>query len=153
MTDDILQSDCEAIVNTVNCVGIMGKGLARQYRIKYPYMFLAYKAACEKTFFTPGAIQYYYDRPTHKTIYNFATKDHWRNPSQIEWIKTGLAKLKEYIRLDGIKSIAIPPLGCGNGGLNWDDVEPLIQEALGDMGIRVDIYPPNGPKYTLGEQK
>lgn len=149
MTDDILQSDCEAIVNTVNCVGVMGKGLARQFRVKYPDMFLAYMDVCKSGELCPGWIYPYTDQASGKVIYNFATKDHWRSPSRIQWVEEGLVRLARYIKLDGIKSIAIPPLGCGLGGLSWADVEPLISKHLGDLGIRVDVYPPDGPKYTL----
>lgn len=139
---DLLESDAEALVNTVNCVGVMGKGLARQFRIKYPYMFLAYKDVCTSGAFLPGGVHWYYDRTTGKMIYNLATKDHWRDPSRLQWVENGLEMLANLVRMDGIKSIAIPPLGCGLGGLDWADVEPLIISAFGDADVRVDLYPP-----------
>ncbi len=149
MADSILDSDCEALVNPVNCVGVMGKGLAREFRIKYPYMFLDYKDACKEGKMKPGSLHYYYDRSSGKVIYNFATKEHWKGSSKIEWIERGLQSLRGCVKWDFIKSIAVPALGCGNGGLDWGTVEPMIWEALGDLGIRVDVYPPDGPKYTL----
>lgn len=119
--------------------------MAREFRIRYPYMFLAYKQVCARGELNPGEIHYYYSRDDGKTIYSFATKNHWRDPSQLEWIDTGLTRLRKYILLDSVKTIAIPPLGCGLGGLDWVDVEPLIHQHLADLaglGCRVTVYPP-----------
>lgn len=146
---NILDSDCEAIVNTVNCVGVMGKGLARQFRMRYPYMFLAYKDACAADRIKIGQIHEYYDRATGKLIINFPTKVHWRDKSDLNHIAAGLITLARYIEASRIKSIAIPPLGCGLGGLDWNVVEPLIRYTLQDLPIRVVIYPPGGAPYEL----
>ncbi|BCO56066.1 hypothetical protein MINTM005_13100 [Mycobacterium intracellulare] len=146
---NILDSDCEAIINTVNCVGVMGKGLALQFKQRYPYMFLDYKDACAAGRVELGRIHVYEDHATGKLIINFPTKQHWRNDSRIEYIEWGLKNLRRYLKAGGIKSIAIPPLGCGLGGLDWDDVERLLREHLHDLPVRVMIYPPDGAPYQL----
>lgn len=150
---NIFDSDCEAIVNTVNCVGVMGKGLALQFKQRYPQMYASYRAACTKDQVSIGEMRVWYE-PNGKVIINFPTKIHWRNPSQLWFITEGLHDLKRVIRTLGLTSVAIPPLGCGNGGLDWTEVKSLIHAILGNLGIRVDIYPPNnGAMYTLETEK
>lgn len=154
--DNILDSDCEVLVNTVNCVGVMGKGLALQFKRRYPRYFSWYQFQCHEAMVKLGEVSLY-ENPDGPDIISFPTKGHWRYPSQLEWIEDGLADLRELLefparmsrRLTDITSIAVPPLGCGNGGLGWGEVEPLIHKTLGHLGIRVDIYPPDGSKYQL----
>jgi O-acetyl-ADP-ribose deacetylase (regulator of RNase III) len=148
LTDEhgnLLEAPADALVNTVNTVGIMGKGLALQFKQAYPGNFQAYQSACRRGEVRLGMMFTYetgqLDRP--RFIINFPTKAHWRSRSRLSDIKAGLASLREVIRERHIDSIAVPPLGCGNGGLEWSDVRPLIIEALGDLpGVRVMVYPP-----------
>jgi len=145
-TGDILRSDAEALVNTVNCVGIMGRGIALQFKNDFPENFKAYQAACAREEVKPGKMFVYETRTLTgpKFIINFPTKRHWKGKSRMEDIDSGLKALVEEIRNRGIRSIAIPPLGSGLGGLNWADVRPRIVEALrGVNGLRVIVYEPN----------
>ncbi|OXR39667.1 hypothetical protein B7C42_08263 [Nocardia cerradoensis] len=145
---NLLRSDAEALVNTVNTVGVMGKGIALQFKRAYPEMFRAYERATaggdvrigEMFVWETGALS------GPKFIINFPTKRHWRSPSRIEDIESGLRGLVDVIAQRKILSIAIPPLGCGNGGLAWDEVAPRIWESLTPIADSVDvrIYPPEG---------
>ena len=144
---DILQADTEALVNTVNCVGIMGRGIALQFRKAFPANFRDYKVACDKKCLYPGMVL------THnlggltnpRYIINFPTKRHWKGKSRMEDIEAGLAALVEEIRGRDIRSVAIPPLGCGLGGLNWGAVRPRIEAAFRDMpDVHVILYEPKG---------
>ncbi|MBS2008429.1 MAG: macro domain-containing protein [Cyanobacteria bacterium SZAS TMP-1] len=144
---NLLTADAEAIVNTVNCVGIMGKGIALQFKQAYPENFAAYAKACRSGDVRPGQmfIVAKDDDRNPKFIVNFPTKRHWKEKSNIEDIKTGLEALVLEVQGLGIASIAIPPLGCGNGGLNWSDVKPLIEQAFSRVpSVRVLLYEPNG---------
>lgn len=138
--DLLKQDDVDAIVNTVNCVGVMGKGIALQFKNKWPENFNRYKAACGAGEVRPGKMVVFdagaYAKPHY--IINFPTKDHWRGNSQISFIEDGLRDLVAQIQRIGIKSIAVPPLGCGNGGLNWADIKPLIVSAF-DRLPEVDV--------------
>lgn len=147
--DNILDSDCEALVNPVNCVGVMGAGLALQFRQKYPKMFAAYSIACGHEEVEIGKVWPWDDPMTGQRIVNFPTKGHWRASSKWDWVDRGLEDLRRFIQRECIQSVAIPPLGCGLGGLDWNLVEPSITYHLHDLEIRVDIYPPNGERYTL----
>jgi O-acetyl-ADP-ribose deacetylase (regulator of RNase III) len=141
------QDDVDAIVNTVNCVGVMGKGIALQFRNKWPENFRAYEAACKAKQVRPGRMFVFDSGALVKPnfIINFPTKDHWRGNSRIEFIRDGLADLVAQIRRLGIRSIAIPPLGCGNGGLDWADVRPLIESAFAELPeVEVRLFPPDG---------
>lgn len=146
-TGDILAADTEALVNTVNCVGIMGRGIALQFKNAFPANFAAYQRACQLNEVQPGLMFVY---ATHgvtnpRFIINFPTKRHWRGKSRIEDIESGLKSLAEVIRAREIRSIAIPPLGSGLGGLDWNDVRPRIERALSDLkDVRIVIYPPIG---------
>lgn len=144
---DILAENAEALVNTVNCVGIMGRGIALQFKNAYPDNFKAYAAACERHTVQPGRMFVFETgRLTHpKYIINFPTKRHWRGKSRIEDIEAGLIALVEEIRKRDIKSIAIPPLGSGLGGLDWSDVRPRIVDALkGFTELKVVLFEPGG---------
>jgi O-acetyl-ADP-ribose deacetylase (regulator of RNase III) len=145
VTGNLLEADTEALVNTVNTEGVMGKGIALQFKRKYPEMFEAYQQACKEGQVQPGRMHVYERREmiNPRYIINFPTKRHWRSPSRIEDIKAGLSALVEEIRKRSIKSIALPPLGCGNGGLHWSEVLPAIRIALADLtDVRLLVYPP-----------
>ena len=144
---NILQADVEALVNTVNCVGVMGRGIALQFRNEFPDNYAAYKAACDREEVQPGTMFVFALRELQSTRYiiNFPTKRHWKGKSRLEDIKSGLAALVSEIRQRGIQSIAIPPLGCGLGGLNWSEVRPLIVSAFRELpDVRVSLYEPAG---------
>lgn len=152
---DILKYDVDAIVNTVNCVGIMGRGIALQFKNAFPDNFKAYKIACQKNEVTPGKM-FIYDRKQltqPRFIINFPTKRHWRGKSRIEDIKAGLVSLEKAIIENKITSIAIPPLGSGLGGLNWNEVKSLITNQLKKLS-NVDIivfepgHSPETSKYN-----
>jgi O-acetyl-ADP-ribose deacetylase (regulator of RNase III) len=138
--DLLRQDDVDAIVNTVNCVGVMGKGIALQFKNKWPGNFDFYHAACKAGRVAPGKMLVFdagaYAQPHY--IINFPTKDHWRGSSKLSFIEDGLVDLVAHIQALGIRSIAIPPLGCGNGGLDWADVKPLIVQAFASLP-EVDI--------------
>jgi O-acetyl-ADP-ribose deacetylase (regulator of RNase III) len=145
-TGDILTADAEALVNTVNCVGIMGRGVALQFKNAFPANFKAYEAACAREEMRPGKMFVFqtgtFTNP--KFIINFPTKRHWRGKSRIEDINSGLKALVEEIRNRDIHSVAIPPLGSGLGGLNWADVRLRIVEALrGLNNLQAIIFEPN----------
>lgn len=144
---DILKADAEALVNTVNCVGVMGRGIALQFRKAFPDNFKAYKSACDKKQLHPGMV-FVYDLNRFKNpryVVNFPTKKHWRGQSKIQDIESGLqALLQEIINRD-IRSIAIPPLGCGLGGLDWTQVKQMIKEVFNAVpGVHVLLYEPAG---------
>ena len=145
--DLLRQDDVDAIVNTVNCVGVMGKGIALQFRNKWPENFRAYEAACKANEVRLGSM-FVFDsggllKPNY--IINFPTKDHWRSKSSIERIREGLKDLVSQIKRLRIRSIAVPPLGCGNGGLEWNEVRPLIESAFGGMpDVEVRLFEPAG---------
>jgi O-acetyl-ADP-ribose deacetylase (regulator of RNase III) len=150
-TGDILKTDAEAIVNTVNCVGIMGRGIALQFKNAYPANFKAYKAACDAELVQPGRMFVFETgKFTPRYIINFPTKRHWKGKSRIEDIDAGLAALAQEIGLRGIKSIAVPPLGAGLGGLDWYEVLPRIKSALeGIPDLHVIIFEPKGAPDTV----
>jgi O-acetyl-ADP-ribose deacetylase (regulator of RNase III) len=144
-TGDILNADVEALVNTVNCVGIMGRGIALQFKNAFPKNFDAYAAACSREEVQPGCM-FVFETGTMtnpKFIINFPTKRHWRGNSRMEDIESGLNALTAEIRQRGIRSIAVPPLGSGLGGLKWQDVRSRIEAALEDLeGVDVIVYEP-----------
>lgn len=144
---NILHADVEAIVNTVNCVGIMGRGIALQFKNAFPKNFNAYSVACGRGDVKPGRMFVFRtaELTNPQFIVNFPTKRHWRGKSKIEDIETGLISLKAFIIENQIKSIAIPPLGSGLGGLDWNDVRPKIESALIDLAdVAILIFEPNG---------
>jgi O-acetyl-ADP-ribose deacetylase (regulator of RNase III) len=165
---NLLNAPVEALVNTVNTVGIMGKGVALQFRQAYPPMARAYKEACDAGDVQLGKMQVFdlgglAGGP--RWIINFPTKQHWKSKSRLADIERGLAELIATIQRLQIKSIALPPLGCGNGGLDWGDVLPLIRRAFATLPqVEVLVFPPSGapeaasmpvrterPKMTLGQ--
>ena len=146
-TGDILTEDAEALVNTVNCVGVMGRGIALQFKRAFPENFKAYAAHCKRNEIQPGKVFIFETGGmiSPRFIVNFPTKRHWRGKSRLEDIESGLGSLADEIRSRGIRSIAIPPLGSGLGGLNWSDVRTRMQEALHGLDdVRIVIFEPGG---------
>lgn len=132
---NLLGSDAQALINTVNTVGVMGKGIALMFKERFPLNMDLYAKACKAKEVQTGLM---FITATEELIgpqwiVNFPTKKHWRSPSKMEWITEGLQDLKCWIIKNDIKSIAIPPLGAGNGGLNWSDVKPEIEAALSSL--------------------
>lgn len=145
---DILRDQSEAIVNAVNCVGVMGRGIALQFRNAYPVNFKAYEKACKRGEVMPGHmfIHETSEQPP-RFIVNFPTKRHWRGKSRMEDIESGLIALVGFLREKQIRSIAIPPLGAGLGGLKWEDVKIRIITAMEDLEeVEVTIYEPAPPR-------
>src|SRR6266478_1343905 len=152
---NLLDSDAEALVNTVNTVGVMGKGVALMFKEAYPENFKAYEDACRAKQVQIGKMFVTERRQMFgpKWIINFPTKAHWRFPSKMEWIVQGLDDLKLVIREKGVKSVALPPLGAGNGGLNWKDVRPKIEEALAVLsGVDVIVYEPTAKYQNVAKR-
>ena len=148
-TGDIFKDDAQAIVNPVNCVGVMGKGLALEFKRRFPRNFQDYAAACREKQVQPGSmfISSGETREHPGYIINFPTKRHWRDGSRLEDIRDGLRAMADDIRELGIRSVAVPALGSGLGGLDWEDVRDLIREELSeldDVSIRVYEPRPNG---------
>jgi O-acetyl-ADP-ribose deacetylase (regulator of RNase III) len=136
----IFDSSAQTLVNTINCVGVMGKGLALEFKNRYPAMFDKYKSFCDKGVFKPGVL-WIYKAEDGKWILNFPTKIDWKNPSKIEYIEEGLKKFVEIWSEKGITSVAFPLLGCSNGGLNPDEVIPIMEKYLNQCeGLDVTIY-------------
>jgi len=148
---DILREDAEALVNTVNCVGVMGRGIALQFKDAFPENFKAYAEACKNKEVQPGRMLVFEtgQLANPRYIINFPTKRHWRGKSRMEDIDAGLNALVETIRQYNIRSIAIPPLGSGLGGLDWSDVKPHIKSRLQPLtDVRVFLYEPHGAPAT-----
>lgn len=135
---NIFDSPAQVIVNTVNTVGVMGKGLALSFKKRYPEMYKAYRSACEKHQLTVGKLMLWY-APDHWLLL-FPTKENWRYPSKLEYIEKGLNKFVNTYAEKNITSIAFPRLGCGNGELSWDEVRPLMEKYLKELPIDVYIY-------------
>jgi O-acetyl-ADP-ribose deacetylase (regulator of RNase III) len=138
---DLLAADVEALVNPVNCVGVMGKGLALVFKKRFPDAFRAYAKACAAHEVVPGRM--FVVSTKGRTILHFPTKRHFRDASRMEDIEAGLVSLAAEISAREIRSIAIPAIGCGLGGLSWDDVRPRIERALTPVaGVRVMLFAP-----------
>jgi len=144
---NLLEADAEALVNTVNCVGYMGKGIALQFKQAFPENFKAYEKACRAEEIKPGRVLVWQTNllGNPRYIINFPSKVHWKAKSKIEHIRQGLSALIQEVRRLGIHSIAVPPLGCGLGGLDWSEVRPMIEEAFRAVPeAQVFLYPPAG---------
>ncbi|PQV45150.1 macro domain-containing protein [Paraburkholderia sp. BL21I4N1] len=147
---DMFTSDAQVLVNTVNCVGVMGKGVAQEFKRRFPAMFEDYKARCDRHQVRIGE-PYLYRDLSGLLVLNFPTKDHWRSPSRLADIEQGLDYLTQHLEEWGIRSMAMPPLGCGNGGLEWSEVGPLIYRKLSALPVDVELYAPYGtPKSEVG---
>lgn len=151
-TGDLMAADAQALVNTVNCVGVMGRGVALQFKHAYPENFKAYTAACARQEVQPGRMFVF---ETHslgnpKYIINFPTKRHWRGKSRLEDIESGLVDLVRVIRDRQIRSVALPPLGSGLGGLDWAVVRQKITEALEELeGVEITVFEPLAPGHSV----
>lgn len=145
ITGNLLEAHAEALVNTVNTVGVMGKGIALQFRETFPDNYKAYLDAIKRGEVKIGSMLVIKTGNLNglRYIVNFPTKEHWLNPSRIEYVEKGLIALRKMIKELAIQSIAVPALGCGNGKLNWEDVRPLIEQYLGDLHSQVLVYAPN----------
>ena len=150
---DLLSSSAQALVNTVNTVGVMGKGIALHFKEMFPYNFSVYAEVCKRGELVPGRMLVVKDSNLamgERIVINFPTKVHWRQPSRYEYIEEGLKDLVRVIGEYGIASIAIPPLGCGNGGLEWAIVKEMIERALSTLdGVEIIVYEPSAEVSTL----
>lgn len=139
--NDMFKSGCEALINTTNTTGVMGAGIAKQMMDKYPEICKEYNSLCKKGGLSGGDI---FIQPTEKNnpkwIIQFATKQEVWNPARLEYVEKGLGQLAKTIEKHEIKSIVIPPLGCGLGGLDWDEVKPMVVEKLSHLVNKCDIY-------------
>lgn len=156
LVGDIFNSKTQALINTVNCVGIMGKGIAAEFKKRYPEMFDDYVARCQRGEVKPGVPYLFKSSSLFSTephVINFPTKSDWRAASRVEDIEKGLKILVSKYKEWGVKSIAVPPLGCGNGQLLWETVGPLIYKYLSELDIPVKMYAPYGtPPAQLTEK-
>ncbi|MGA2518965.1 MAG: macro domain-containing protein [Thermodesulfobacteriota bacterium] len=143
---DILKSKARTLINTVNCVGIMGKGIALEFKEQFPDMFNDYVARCNRNEVRLGK-PYLFKRLTPPWILNFPTKGHWRSVSRIEDIVKGLKYLLQHYKEWGITSLAVPPLGCGQGQLEWKIVGPTLYRYLNQLDIPVELYAPHGTSH------
>jgi O-acetyl-ADP-ribose deacetylase (regulator of RNase III) len=142
---NLLEAEVEAVVNTVNTVGVMGKGIALMFKEAYPANFRDYSAACARGEIVVGRMYVTGRESLHgpRWIINFPTKQHWRGPSHLDWIENGLVDLRRVIEAKQIRSVAVPPLGTGNGGLRWSEVRRLILKVLDGLeGVDVLVYEP-----------
>lgn len=149
---NLLASSDGVLVNTVNTVGVMGKGIALQFKDEFPRNYAVYVEACKKGELYPGTLLTVKDRSSRygeKIIVNFPTKVHWRNPSKYEYIQRGLVALRKFIIDNKVESISIPPLGCGNGGLDWSKVKPMIMESLSGLDTVIHLYEPSADVATV----
>ena len=135
---DIFESSAQVLVNAVNTVGVMGAGIALSFKNRYPAMFNEYRSLCNKKLLVPGRL--YLWRGADKQVLLFPTKEHWRNPSKLEYIELGLKEFRRTWKQLGITSIALPKLGCGYGGLDWEKVKLLMEKYLSDLPIDIYIY-------------
>lgn len=144
VSGDILAAEVEALVVPVNCVGVMGAGLARAVRREWPEVFKAYRLACRSGLVRVGSVTVFQMVGGWPWwVVALPTKDHWRQPSTLGFVEAGLAALRIEVADMGHGSVAVPALGCGLGGLRWADVCPLIEGALGDLdGVEVAVYEP-----------
>jgi O-acetyl-ADP-ribose deacetylase (regulator of RNase III) len=153
---NLLEANVEAVVNTVNTVGVMGRGIALMFKERFPENYRIYQAACKAHQVRTGEMfitaNNELDGP--RWIINFPTKEHWKAPSRIQWVETGLADLVRVIREKGVKSIALPPLGCGNGGLDWAEVRPLIENALSEMeDVEIITFEPTDKYQNVAKRE
>jgi len=164
-TGNLLKEEAEALVNTVNCEGFMGRGIALAFKRGFPANFRAYADRCERNKIKPGQVfvfdmgeakqgRFFPEKEKVRYIVNFPTKRHWRGKSRLEYIESGLESLVDEIRKRNIRSIAIPALGCGLGGLDWPEVRQCMQKALAELAeVKVVIFEPEGgPENERGSR-
>jgi O-acetyl-ADP-ribose deacetylase (regulator of RNase III) len=148
---DLLKQDAVALVNAVNCVGVMGRGIALQFRKAFPENFKVYEAACKRGEVLPGAMLVFETgrRINPRYIVNFPTKRHWRDKSRLPDVESGLISLVALIKDRGISSIAVPALGCGLGGLEWSEVRPRIEAAFSKVpDVQVWLFEPEEVRFA-----
>lgn len=153
---NLLEADAEALVNTVNTVGVMGKGIALMFKDRFADNFVRYAAACKAKEVRTGKmfITEVHELDGPRWIVNFPTKQHWKAPSQMAWIVEGLHDLRRFLVENRVKSVALPPLGAGNGGLAWDAVREEIVRALADLeGIEILVYEPTSKYQNVAKRK
>ena len=142
---DLLDSPASVLVNTVNTVGVMGKGIALQFKEAFPYNYQVYRDACKKGKLQIGELLVVKDSnflTGEKQIINFPTKTDWRMPSEYVYIERGLIALRAYVQEHKMASLAMPAPGCGNGGLTWSIVKPMIEECLSGLDTVIEVYEP-----------
>ena len=142
---NILESNAQALVNTVNTLGVMGKGIALQFKRAYPNNFYAYQKACKQGDIAIGKLfvtKEYNLNSGEKIIINFPTKNDWRKSSEYSYVENGLDNLVQIISQHNIHSVALPPLGAGNGGLEWEKVKKIIEQKLSDLDVEITVYEP-----------
>ena len=141
---DITESQASCIISAANCVGVMGGGVAKAIKDKFPWCYDPYKIACKEGVLKPGAIFVVklnvFPEKKYPQIIHLSTKDHWKGHSQLEWVDSGCQELRKYIEANQIESIAIPRLGCGLGGLVWDDVRPTMERNFADMDCKIFVH-------------
>ncbi|WP_292641659.1 macro domain-containing protein [Mesorhizobium sp.] len=138
LESSVFESPAQTLVNTVNTVGVMGKGIAKEFKTRYPRMFREYRELCEERSLQVGKLHLW--RSDTRWVLNFPTKTTWKLPSKIDYIEQGLQKFVETYKDLGITSVSFPPLGCGNGNLNWGDVRPIMESYLSPVSIPVYIH-------------
>jgi O-acetyl-ADP-ribose deacetylase (regulator of RNase III) len=147
VSGNLFDSPAQVICNTVNCVGVMGRGIAREFKVRYPAMFSDYVKRCQRGEVRTGVPYLWEDDSVQ--ILNFPTKRHWRNDSLLADIDDGLRYLAASYSTMGIATLAIPPLGCGNGNLAWNEVKGLLEAHLGSVTLEVFVYAPASPHVQL----
>jgi O-acetyl-ADP-ribose deacetylase (regulator of RNase III) len=153
---NLLEARVDAVVNTVNTVGVMGKGIALMFKERFPENYKAYAAACKAEAVRVGEmfVTASVELEGPRWIINFPTKQQWYQPTRLEWVRSGLVALKNVIREKQIKSIALPPLGCGNGGLDWAVVRPIIENALAELqDVEVVVYEPTAKYQNVAKKQ
>lgn len=146
---NLFDSPAQTLVNTVNVVGVMGKGIALQFKERYPEMFKAYKKLCDSRSLDVGKLHLW--RASDHWVLNFPTKTTWRQPSKLEYIEAGLETFARSYKQMGISSVSFPPLGCGNGNLDWADVRPMMEKYLAKLEIPVYVHDRQVPKDFVAE--
>ena len=151
---NLLESQAEALVNTVNTVGVMGKGIALMFKERFSANFLAYAAACKAKKVQTGKmfVTEVHELGGPRWIVNFPTKRHWKAPSELTWVKDGLQDLRRFLLENKVKSIAIPPLGAGNGGLEWPKVREQIELTLEDLDVEILVYEPTSQYQNVAKR-
>lgn len=141
VTGDMFKISAKVRINTVNCVGVMGSGVALACKQRYPSMYKEYRAKCKSGEIQPGSL-YIWESPNHEYIVNLPTKRHWRNPSLYEDVESGLVALKQFLYIMGKIDVALPALGCGHGGLDWSIVSSMIFYHLNALDANIYVFTP-----------
>jgi O-acetyl-ADP-ribose deacetylase (regulator of RNase III) len=136
---NLFTSKADALINPVNCIGAMSAGLAKEFRDRYPECMSRYKEACAAKVLRPGILMLC-KREERPSIIMFPTKDHWRGKAKLEWIDQGLVYLKNHYREWRLRSVAMPQIGCGLGGLRWEDVSALVEKHFADEELKIEVY-------------